>query len=106
MVDEIWIPLGENMLIERFRPVWNLVIDGFGNKDAGDRRKTQLRSAWDVMHPGRSYTAKLGANLIPKEKFIASLETLLRDGKVAKPKNPPGVKSAPQSDEEDNTEER
>ena len=106
VVDEIWIPLGENMLIERFRPVWNLVIDGFGNKDPGIRRKDQYRSPWDVLHPGRGFTVKLGANPIPQEEFIASLETFFRDGKVAKPRKPPNAKGAPQSDYEDNTEER
>lgn len=54
VVDDIWIPLGENMLIETFRPVWNRAIDGFGNKDPGKRRKTQITSPWDVLHPGRS----------------------------------------------------
>ena len=42
------------MLIETFRPVWNRAIDGFGNKDPGARRKTQFKSPWDVLHPGRS----------------------------------------------------
>lgn len=59
VVDDIWIPLGENMLIERFRPVWNRVIDGFGNKDPGQRRATQFRSPWDVLHPGRGFSRKL-----------------------------------------------
>lgn len=54
IVDDVWIPLGENMLIETFRPVWNRAIDGFGNKDPGARRKTQFKSPWDVLHPGRS----------------------------------------------------
>jgi hypothetical protein len=40
-------------MIEQFRPIWNLVIDGFGNKDPGKRRATQYRSLWDVLHPGR-----------------------------------------------------
>src|SRR5579863_5960056 len=42
VVDDIWIPLGENMMIEEFKPIWNLVIDGFGNKDPGGgaRRNT------------------------------------------------------------------
>jgi len=58
-VDDIWIPLGENMMIEEFRPIWNLVIDGFGNKDPGNRRVAQFRSPWDVLHPGRSFAEKL-----------------------------------------------
>ena len=59
MVDDIWIPLGENMMIEEFKPIWNLVIDGFGNKDPGRRRATQYRSQWDVLHPGREFSKKL-----------------------------------------------
>lgn len=61
VVDDIWIPLGENMVIEQFRPIWNLVIDGFGNKDPGKRRATQYRSPWDVLHPGRQFSTKLAA---------------------------------------------
>lgn len=59
VVDDIWIPLGENMLIETFKPVWNRAIDGFGNKDPGRRRATQYRSPWDVLHPGRQFAEKL-----------------------------------------------
>lgn len=59
VVDDIWIPLGENMAIETFQPVWNRAIDGFGNKDPGRRRAMQYRSPWDVLHPGRSFAEKL-----------------------------------------------
>lgn len=62
VVEDIWIPLGENMLIETFKPVWNRAIDGFGNKDPGRRRKTQFRSPWDVLHPGRGFVKKLAAS--------------------------------------------
>ncbi len=62
VVDDIWIPLGENMLIERFKPVWNRAIDGFGNKDPGKRRKTQMTSPWDVLHPGRKAAVNTTAN--------------------------------------------
>ncbi|MDX0440640.1 Eco29kI family restriction endonuclease [Sinorhizobium medicae] len=41
VVDGIWIPLGENILIETFKPLWNRAIDGFGNRDTGMRRATQ-----------------------------------------------------------------
>jgi hypothetical protein len=27
--EDIWIPLGELLLIEQFRPVWNVLIEGF-----------------------------------------------------------------------------
>jgi hypothetical protein len=70
VVDDIWIPLGENMLIESFRPIWNVVIDGFGNKTPGARRATQYRSPWDVIHPGRSFSEMLASNPIPAEEFL------------------------------------
>lgn len=70
VVDDIWIPLGENMLIETFQPVWNVVIDGFGNKTPGARRATQYRSPWDVIHPGRSFASMLAAHPTSPEIFI------------------------------------
>lgn len=58
-VDDIWIPLGENVLIQKFQPLWNRVIDGFGNKTPGKGRAIQKRSSWDVLHPGRRFVEKL-----------------------------------------------
>lgn len=58
VVDEIWIPLGENLLISRFMPVWNTTIDGFGNHDPGKGRYKGLRPRWDVLHPGRAWALK------------------------------------------------
>ncbi|OYX34921.1 MAG: hypothetical protein B7Z01_04790 [Brevundimonas subvibrioides] len=69
VVDDIWIPLGENMLIESFQPVWNVVIDGFGNKTPGARRATQFRSPWDVLHPGRTFAEMLAAHPLGVEVF-------------------------------------
>jgi len=58
-VDDIWIPLGENLLIEMFFPIWNTVIDGFGNHDPGSGRYNQRRSAWDELHPGRTWAQRV-----------------------------------------------
>lgn len=69
IVDDIWIPLGENMLIESFQPVWNVVIDGFGNKTPGARRATQYRSPWDVLHPGRAFAAMLAEHPLGASVF-------------------------------------
>ena len=62
VVDDIWIPLGESLLIQRFKPIWNLYIDGFGNHDPGGGRYKQKRSPWDVLHPGRSWAMKCAEN--------------------------------------------
>jgi len=55
LVDDIWIPLGESLLIEMFRPLWNSVVDGFGNHDQGSARTGQLKSSWDTLHQGRKW---------------------------------------------------
>jgi len=57
--DDIWIPLGESLLIEIFKPVWNVVIEGFGNHDPGKGRQKQVKSPWDTVHAGRSWAATL-----------------------------------------------
>lgn len=62
VVDDIWIPLGEAMLIEQFQPVWNTLLDGFGNHDPGKGRYNQSKSAWDVLHPGRPWADKCQPN--------------------------------------------
>jgi len=59
VVDDIWIPLGESLLIEKFSPVWNKLVDGFGNHDPGSGRYNQQNSLWDTIHPGRSWAVKL-----------------------------------------------
>jgi hypothetical protein len=58
VVDDIWIPLGESALIREHRPVWNAVVDGFGNHDPGKGRIAGMRPRWDTLHPGRSWAGK------------------------------------------------
>jgi len=70
VVDDIWIPLGENMLIETFQPLWNRVIDGFGNKDPGQRRATQYKSPWDILHPGRGFAKKLADSPVTQDFLL------------------------------------
>jgi hypothetical protein len=60
VVEDIWIPLGENLLISHFRPLWNSrVLEGFGNHDPGAGRRNSRRSPWDALHPGRSWADRL-----------------------------------------------
>ncbi|MGH9541450.1 MAG: Eco29kI family restriction endonuclease [Terriglobales bacterium] len=75
VVEDIWIPLGETLLIARYRPLWNLVVEGFGNHDPGGGRSRQQCSRWDTLHPGRSWAAKLEPNQSPAEE----IERLARD---------------------------
>lgn len=55
VVDDIWIPLGESLLIAAFRPLWNVRIDGFGNHDPGKGRYKGAKPLWDHLHPGRAW---------------------------------------------------
>ena len=74
VVDDIWIPLGESLLIERFSPIWNSVIDGFGNHDPGADRRNQAKSSWDVLHPGRDWANKLQPGVNTQAELVALIE--------------------------------
>lgn len=65
VVVPVWISLAERFLIEHFRPLWNVVIDGFGNHAPGAGRKDMRRPRWDIVHPGRKWAERLS----PAESF-------------------------------------
>ena len=62
VVMPVWISLAERSLVEHFRPVWNTVVDGFGNHDPGKGRVNMRRPRWDVVHPGRHWATRLRAS--------------------------------------------
>lgn len=76
ITDDIWIPLGESLLIARFSPLWNMVVEGFGNHDPGGGRRKQQRSNWDVLHPGRNW-ADLQSKGKPIEEISAKIRQFL-----------------------------
>lgn len=55
----VWISLAERFLIDHYRPVWNLCLEGFGDHDPGKGRAGSERSWWDTLHPGRPWADKL-----------------------------------------------
>jgi len=77
VVDDIWIPLGESLLIAMFSPIWNKLIDGFGNHDPGKGRYQQLRSRWDTIHPGRSWANKCQTRQETAEQIFRELSAYL-----------------------------
>lgn len=77
VVDDIWIPLGESLLIAKFSPVWNVRIDGFGNHDPGKGRYQGLRPRWDVLHPGRAWAAKCKPRDESAEQIAREIEAQL-----------------------------
>jgi hypothetical protein len=63
-IEPVWIPLGESVLINRFGPVWNTIVDGFGANAAGSGRFAGMRSRWDTLHPGRP----AAQSLVPRDE--------------------------------------
>lgn len=59
VVTPLWITMAERFLIEHYQPIWNRVIDGFGNHDPGKGRHEGEIAWWDALHPGRSWANKL-----------------------------------------------
>ncbi|MDD5389835.1 MAG: Eco29kI family restriction endonuclease [Gallionellaceae bacterium] len=78
VVDDIWIPLGESLLIARFAPVWNSLVDGFGNHDPGKGRHQGLRPRWDVLHPGREWAIKCREREETADLIARDVEVYLR----------------------------
>ena len=77
VVDDIWIPLGESLLISRYAPLWNNVIDGFGNHDPGKGRYNGMCPRWDILHPGRAWAVKCKPRLETAEAIAREVEAML-----------------------------
>jgi hypothetical protein len=78
VVDDIWIPLAESILIERFKPVWNRVLDGFGNHDPGKGRYNGMMPLWDCLHNGRIWATRLKPCAITKDDLEKRVEEYLK----------------------------
>jgi hypothetical protein len=59
VADELFIPLAETLMIRTLHPVWNQVVDGFGNHDPGRGRYDSKLPDWDTLHPGRPWAARI-----------------------------------------------
>jgi len=94
VVDDIWIPLGETLIITKFRPEWNLALDGFGNHDPGAGRYNGLRPMWDVLHPGRKWAERCKARPESASDLKAKVRAFL---KAADPSPDGGIDFDPSS---------
>ncbi len=59
VVVPLWITMSERFLIEYYKPVWNVCIEGFGIHDPGSGRHAGEISWWDALHPGRPWAESL-----------------------------------------------
>lgn len=75
--EDIWIPLGESLLIEWFQPLWNVEIEGFGIHTPGAGRRKQVQSKWDTLHPGRAFAADLPPNPMGREELLTTVADFL-----------------------------
>lgn len=73
VLDPVWIGLTEQVLISEYRPVWNVIVAGFGNHDPGGGRRNQRRSEWDTLHPGRRWADSLADSLASVATILAAV---------------------------------
>lgn len=73
-IEYLFVPLCESSLIETNRPLWNLKVDGFGNKHVGEsRQSTQQITKWDLLHPGRPNRAIVERRMYRTFEEVAQL---------------------------------
>jgi hypothetical protein len=69
----------EAALIRYYKPLWNSLLDGFGNHDPGKGRYNQAKSDWDVLHPGRAWADKCVGVAKTREEVVARVSTFMED---------------------------
>lgn len=78
MVEPIFIPLGETMLITQTGPLWNTMVPGFGSNAPGSGREAGRKSVWDTLHPGRSHSANLPSRIETPARIAQDVREYLR----------------------------
>lgn len=61
-------------LIRKFQPLWNTIIDGFGNHTPGEGRFNQAKSGWDVLHPGRAWAERCMGKAPDYDELVKRIE--------------------------------
>lgn len=67
----------EASLIRHYKPLWNMIVDGFGNHDPGSGRYNQAKSEWDILHPGRVWAERLSGSAPNLSDIIRSVQSYL-----------------------------
>lgn len=83
VVQSGWQGAAEDYLIHLFNPVWNNETDlcyGIGKHGDDPRTRSNLRSPWDTLHPGRDWAWRDPdmADARPSERILADLEQHFR----------------------------
>lgn len=69
-------------LVEWFRPLWNVLIEGFGSNVEGGGKKETARSVWDILHPGRKESLGIQVRLEVEKAIVASLRNAKTIGEL------------------------
>lgn len=77
-VDDVWIPLGEAFIIQKFKPLWNLVVEGFGNHTPGAARFSGKRPLWDELHPGRPWAAQCQPPKTSRDEILEKVSVFMK----------------------------
>jgi hypothetical protein len=51
VIKDFFIPLCESLLIDKYIPIWNKIIDGFGNESTGSAKSEGLRGTTRFIMP-------------------------------------------------------
>lgn len=69
----------EAALIKLNTPLWNSVLDGFGNHTPGAGRFNQAKSDWDVIHTGREWAEKCKGVPSNRDEILACISKHLSE---------------------------
>jgi hypothetical protein len=82
VVKSAWQGTAEIYLINRFQPVWNNEVGicyGFGKHGDSAKTRSNTRSPWDTVHPGRRWAGQGNKpNPLSADQIIASIEAHLK----------------------------
>lgn len=79
VVKSAWQKTAEEYLINRFKPVWNnemKVCYGFGKHGDSSDTRSNTRSPWDTLHPGRKWALGSGNTDNPKNSVTIASEVM------------------------------
>src|SRR5204863_1296709 len=82
VVEDIFIGMAEQLLIQQFRPLWNVHLSGFGLHDPGRRRYGGNRSEWDELHPGRPWQPHM-RRVTSARQLKSNIRAAFRSGEAA-----------------------
>ena len=69
--------------IERFKPVRNCLLEGFGNHAPDRGHSNMMTLSWDWFHPGRAWAANLQPFTKSKEHLDIEIRKHLNDSLIS-----------------------